>query len=106
MVWPGRKRSMLAMLLCVATAAVLGAAPATAAGAWRAFSPTSPWNVPAVQKGGFSDSNPFTSQFTSYSSTLEISGVAPDTQWGKPIFFAQPGDPAYRWTDLNGWAKG
>jgi len=106
MVCPGRKRSMLAMLLCGAAAAVLGAAPATAAGAWRAFSAASPWNVPAAQKGGISDSNPFASQFTSYSSNLEISGVAPDTKWGKPIYFAQPGDPAYRWTDLNGWAKG
>ena len=106
MVWPGRKRSMRAILLWVVSAALLAAAPAPAAGAWRAFSAASPWNVPAAQKGGISDSNPFASQFTSYATSLEISGVAPNTQWGKPIYFAQPGDPAYRWTDLNGWAKG
>ena len=88
MVWPGRKRRMRAILLCVASAAVLAAAPAPAAGAWRAFSATSPWNVPAAQKGAISGSNPYASQFTSYSSTLEISGVAPDNQWGKPIYFA------------------
>jgi hypothetical protein len=97
---------MRAVLLCAVSAALLAAAPAPAAGAWRAFSSASPWNVPAAQKGTVTDSNPFASQFTSYSSTLEISGVAPDTQWGKPVYFAQPGDPAYPWTDLNGWAKG
>jgi hypothetical protein len=110
MVWPGHKRSMLAMLLLVASTvavlAVLGVAPARAGGAWRAFAPASPWNVPVAQKGSISGSNPFASQFTSYSSSLEISGVAPDNQWGKPIFFAIPGDPEYGWTDRNGWAKG
>jgi hypothetical protein len=93
-------------LLLVGIVAILSAAPARAVGAWRAFAPSSPWNVPAAQKGGTSASNPFVSQFTSYSSSLEISGVAPDHQWGKPIFFAKPGDPEYRWTDQNGWAKG
>ena len=28
------------------------------------------------------------------------------SQWAKPIFFAKAGDPEYRWTDQNGWAKG
>jgi hypothetical protein len=98
---------MPAMLLfLVAAVAILVPAPAPAAAAWRAFAPTSPWNEPAAQKGGLSPSNPFASQFTSYSSSLEISGVAPDDKWGKPIFFAKPGDPEYRWTDQNGWAKG
>ncbi len=99
---------MLAPTLLVGLAfAILSVAPAPAvADAWRAFAPTSPWNVPAAQKGGIAPSNPFASQFTSYSSTLEISGVAPDNEWGKPIFFAKPGDPEYVWTDENGWADG
>jgi hypothetical protein len=100
--------SRILKLLCAA--AILGslavsAAPAGAA-VWRPFSADSPWNVPAAQKGGISSSNPYASQFTSYASSLELSGVAPDTQWGKPIFFAQPGDPAYAWRDTNGWPKG
>jgi hypothetical protein len=107
MVWTGYKRSVRAILFFAAAAAVaLGLAPARAGAAWRAFAPTSPWNVPAAQKGGISPLNPFASQFTSYSSSLEISGVAPDNKWGKPIFFAKPGDPEYGWTDQNGWAKG
>jgi hypothetical protein len=98
---------MLATLLFAAAAAVtLGLAPAPADAAWRAFAPASPWNVPAAQKGGIWPSNPFASQFTSYSASLEISGVAPDNKWGKPIFFAKPGDLQYRWTDQNGWGKG
>jgi hypothetical protein len=108
MVRTGHKRSVPAMVVALATcaAAVLVPAPANARGGWRPFAPTSPWNVPAAQKGGITTSNPFASQFTSYSSSLEISGVAPDSKWGKPIFFAGPGDPEYRWTDQNGWAKG
>ena len=98
---------MLVPTLLVGLAfAILSVAPAPAVAGWRAFAPTSPWNVPAAQKGGIAPSNPFASQFTSYSSTLEISGVAPDNEWGKPIFFAKPGDPEYVWTDENGWADG
>jgi hypothetical protein len=82
----------------------VGVAPAGAA-VWRPFAATSPWNVPAAQKGSIGSSNPYASQFTSYSSTLEVSGVGSD-QWAKPIFFAKAGDPAYSWTDRNGWAKG
>ena len=103
----GYKRAVLAAisLLAAGLVAISSPSPASAA-AWRAFAPSSPWNVPAAQKGGLAPSNPFASQFTSYSSSLEISGVAPDNKWGKPIFFAKPGDPEYRWTDQNGWAKG
>jgi hypothetical protein len=86
--------------------AALAAVPAPAGAAWRAFAPSSPWNVPAALKGSIAPANPFAPQFTSYSSTLEISGVAPDNEWSKPVFFAQPGDPAYPWTDQNGWAEG
>src|SRR5215210_4940616 len=84
----------------------LGAGAAPAGAAWRPFAANSPWNVPAAQKGAIATSNPYASQFTSYSSTLEISGVAPSYAWGKPIYFAKPGDPEYSWTDQNNWAKG
>jgi len=97
--------SVLALLVAVAVS-ISSASPAHASSAWRAFAPSSPWNVPAAQKGGIAAQNPFASQFTSYSSSLEISGVPPDNKWGKPIFFAKPGDPEYRWKDENGWAKG
>jgi hypothetical protein len=107
MLWKRNRRSVPGLALLVGAAfAALTAAPAAAAGAWRAFAPTSPWNVPAALKGSIAPSNPFSSQFTSYSSTLEISGVAPDNEWSKPIFFAKPGDPTHTWTDENDWAKG
>jgi hypothetical protein len=109
----GYKRAVPAVLTLLAAAAVAisSAAPAHASAAstnasWRPFAASSPWNVPAARKGGIAAQNPFASQFTSYSSSLEISGVPPDNKWGKPIFFAKPGDPEYRWKDENGWAKG
>ena len=108
---PERARSKSRTLKLLIVAAILGgslvagAAPAGAA-VWRPFSATSPWNVPAAQKGSVTSSNPYGSQFTSYTSSLELSGVAPDNQWAKPIFFAKAGDPEYRWTDTNGWPKG
>ncbi len=110
-VGPERARSKSRTLKLLIVAAILGgslaagAAPAGAA-AWRPFSATSPWNVPAAQKGSVTSSNPYGSQFTSYTSSLELSGVAPDNQWAKPIYFAKAGDPEYRWTDTNGWPKG
>jgi hypothetical protein len=102
------KPHLLKRFLAFALASVaLACLPATSASAavWRPFSATSPWNVPAAQKGGTTP-NPFASQFTSYMSTLEISGIAPDGRYAKPIFFAQPGDPEYVWTNLSGWGKG
>jgi hypothetical protein len=107
------KRHVLKLLLaCAVTSTALAcslAAPAAAA-VWKPFASTSPWNVPAAQKGGFSTSNPYASQFTSYMSTLEISGIpnggGSGTAFAKPIFFAQPGDPEYVWTNVNGWGKG
>jgi hypothetical protein len=91
----------------IASAALACSLPGLAAAAvWKPFAAASPWNVPAVQKGGFSTSNPYASQFTSYMSTLEISGIAPNGAYAKPIFFAQPGDPQYVWTNINGWGKG
>ncbi len=103
----GYKRAVLSAISLLATGLVaISSPPAASAAAWRAFAPTSPWNVPAAQKGGIAPLNPFASEFTSYSSSLEISGVAPDNRWGKPIFFAKAGEPEYRWNDRNDWAKG
>jgi hypothetical protein len=101
-----RRKLKLLFLAAILTGSLGASAAQAGAAVWRPFAADSPWNVPAAQKGSFSSSNPFGSQFTSYTSSLELSGVAPDYQWGKPIFFAKPGDPEYGWTDLNGWAKG
>jgi hypothetical protein len=99
-----RVRGMLLAAAMLVGALTAGAAPAGAA--WRPFAATSPFNVPAAQKGAISGTNPYASQFTSYASTVEISGVAPNNQWTKPIYFASAGDPQFTWTDLNGWPKG
>src|SRR2546426_153879 len=102
------KRLFASALVSAVLACLL---PASASAAvWKPFSPTSPWNVPAAQKGGFTTSNPYASQFTSYRSTLEISGIPEGgvngTAYAKPIFFAQPGDPQYAWRSVNTWVKG
>ena len=106
------KRQMVkCMLACALMSGVFAcsiAAPAAAA-VWKPFAPTSPWNVPVAQKGG-TTSNPYASQFTSYRSTLEISGIPEGgvhgTAYAKPIFFASPGDPQYVWNTVNTWVKG
>jgi hypothetical protein len=103
---PGTARRILLLLAAAALVGLLAAsvAPAEAA-VWRPFAQTSVWNVPAAQKGAITGTNPYASQFTSYSSTLGVSGVG-SNQWSKPIFFAQPGDPARTGRDVNGWPKG
>jgi hypothetical protein len=107
MAWTASNKRGMAAALGLLVGVLAVACPVSAQAApWRAFPPSSLWNVPAAQKGAITATNPFAGEFTSYSSTLEISGAAPDRQWGKPIFFAGPGDPEYRWTDQNGWAKG
>ena len=84
-------------------------ATAATAAVWKPFAPSSPWNLPAAPKGG-TTANPFASQFTSYRSTLEISGIPEGgvhgTAYAKPIFFASPGDPQYVWKTVNTWVKG
>src|SRR3954463_13087470 len=89
-------RSMLAGLVAAGALAV----PTAASGApvFRAFSATSPWNVPAVQDG---NSNPYSGQFTSYSSQLGISGLPGDADYASPVFFASPGDPKTANVDLT-----
>ena len=75
---------MLAVALLALAA--LFAAPASAA-PFRAFSVTSPWNVPAAAKGAVDPGNPYAGQFTSYSSELAISGIPPSSTYAKPIYF-------------------
>jgi len=94
---------MLAVALLAPAA--LFAAPASAA-PFRAFSVTSPWNVPAAAKGAVDPGNPYAGQFTSYSSELAISGIPPSSTYAKPIYFAAAGDPARTGKDVNGWPKG
>src|SRR5689334_15908929 len=80
-------------------------ASAASAAPFRAFSDSSPWNVPAAQKGSISSSNPYADKFTSYSSTMNISGIPPDVGYAKPTFFASPGDPEVPVTVTNpGWS--
>lgn len=68
--------------------------PAARSGGLRAFSATSPWNQPAAQKGAVSQGNPYSGQFTSYASELQISGTPDNPDYSSPVFFASAGDPA------------
>jgi hypothetical protein len=91
-----------AIAALIAAIAVGVAAPVSAPAApmFRAFSPTSPWNVPAAPDS-IASSNPYSGQFTSYSSQLEISGLPGDAAYASPVFFASPGDPATANVDLT-----
>src|SRR5262245_40576258 len=88
----------IALAALVAAVALTTGGPASAATVFRAFSATSPWNVPAVEVG---NGNPFSGQFTSYSSQLEISGLPGDAAYASPVFFASPGDPTTGNVDLT-----
>src|SRR5438445_8549691 len=95
----GRKgivsRSRWALETFAVTLAVLSLMGSSALAApFRAFSATSPWNVPAAQKGSIDTGNPYASQFTSYSSQLQISGTPSNAAYASPVFFASSGDPA------------
>ena len=59
---------------------------------------SSPWNVPAAQKGTITQGNPYASLFTSYDPGLVLGGgpagsSSHDHGYAKPIFQASPGDP-------------
>src|SRR5690349_8431504 len=69
-----------------------GAATAAAAPVWRAFSPASPWNVPAAPTA---PNNPFASQLAGSGGwTMKLSGTPDNPTYSSPIYFAAPGDPA------------
>jgi len=61
--------------------------------AFRAFAASSPWNVPAAQKGTVTSGNPYAGQFTSYASELQINGTPDNPDYASPTFFASAGDP-------------
>ncbi len=61
--------------------------------AFRPFADSSPWNVPAEQKGYVEQYAPYADQLGAPGVPLSISGIPPDSAYAKPIYFAQPGDP-------------
>src|SRR4051794_38681495 len=86
-------RSLLAAVVLLVIALAVGVRAAPADAPFRAFESTSLWNVPAAQKGEITSDNPYAGEFTSYSSTMEVSGIPPDIKYAKPTFTAKPGDP-------------
>jgi hypothetical protein len=88
------RRALVSLALTVLTICMT-ATPASAA-AFRAFSGTSPWNVPAAAKGAIDTGNPYAGQFLSYSSQLSISGTPDNPNYASPTFFASAGDPSTR----------
>ena len=86
----GRRRRYLVVLIAVSLAL---AEPAAAQAAWRAFSDSSIWNVPAAPSS-IAPTNPYASQFAgSPSQQLELSGTPDNPAYSSPIYFAKPGDP-------------
>ena len=100
-----RRSGRIVFLFAALSAAMAIVVQAASAAPFRAFNDPSPWNVPAAQKGAISSGNPYSDQFTSYSSTMNISGIPPDVGYAKPTFFASPGDPEVPVNVTNpGWA--
>src|SRR5436189_5055861 len=88
----GSRRALGALAGTLLISCLIGSSALAAP--FRAFSATSPWNIPAAQKGSIDAGNPYASQFTSYSSHLAISGTPSNAAYASPVFFASPGDPA------------
>jgi hypothetical protein len=80
----------LVALMAFAALALATATSAPAAAPWRAFSPTSIWNVPASPQS-IAPTNPFAGQFGSGS--MGLSGTPDNPKYSSPIYFATPGDP-------------
>src|SRR3954470_15179193 len=79
-------------LIALIGLALATATAAPAAAPWRAFAPSSPWNVPAAPES-IAPSNPYADQFGGAGKQMALSGTPDNPQWGSPIYFAQPGDP-------------
>ena len=74
---------------------------------FRTFADSSPWNVPATQKGPIDAGNPYASEFSDRGPgwTMKLSGTPDNPQYASPIFFAKPGDPVAPVTvTLPSWA--
>ena len=83
-----------ALLAGAASAAALLPSASTADPGFRAFSDSSPWNLPAAAKGTIDPGNPFAGQFAGERGwTMKISGTPDNPTYASPVFFAQPGDP-------------
>src|SRR6185295_17562240 len=53
----------------------------------------SPWNIPAASKGPLEPLNPYVAELGAPGLELAISGIPPGSDYAKPTFFAEPGDP-------------
>ena len=62
-------------------------------GVFRPFAADSPWNVPATSKGPIEPLNPYVAELGAPGLDLAISGIPPESDYAKPTFFADPGDP-------------
>jgi parallel beta-helix repeat protein len=74
---------------------------------WRAFSDSSPWNVPAAQKGTIYPDNPYADQFSDQGASfrMKVGGTPNNPTYTSPIFFAETGDPLLPVSvTLPGWA--
>jgi parallel beta-helix repeat protein len=62
---------------------------------FRAFSDSSPWNLPAAQKGSIDAGNPYADQFSDGgpSFQMKLSGTPDNPDYASPTFFAAPSDP-------------
>ena len=88
-----RTAACMVTLTALTSLALATAASAPAAPPWRAFAPSSPWNVPAAPES-IAPSNPYADQFAgSPGSQMKLSGTPDNPRYSNPIFFAQPGDP-------------
>jgi hypothetical protein len=88
-----RTAACVATLTALAALGLTTASIAPAAAPWRAFSPSSPWNVPAAP-GSIAPTNPYASQFADSSGfTMKLSGTPDNPKYSSPIYFAQGGDP-------------
>ena len=76
----------LALLLC-------GLAQPARGDVFRPFAADSPWNVPATSKGPIEPLNPYVAELGAPGLDLAISGIPPESDYAKPTFFADPGDP-------------
>src|SRR3954452_9136131 len=87
----GSWRALIALAATLVLSSLMSSSALAAP--FRAFSATSPWNLPAAQKGSIDAGNPYASQFNSYSSKMEISRTPSNASYASPVFFASPGDP-------------
>src|SRR4051812_43110202 len=78
----------------IAVALLLGGFAEPSSGEiFRPFAESSPWNVPAAEKGPVEPLDPYAAELGAPDVELTISGIPPESDYAKPVFFAEPGDP-------------